>query len=521
MAATQARYDDMVDTVVTRAGSSAALRAVGWQQLVDLLARAEDAGPEHERAYQALAAWRADASVERRTRTCATVADRLLPIRLFEHLATDDPAVAAPVLVGARVPDEAIVDLLPMLSGPARALIRNRPTQTTALVRALDAYGPADRTIGDEPNEPKNGQERAQPTAIRTLVERIDQYRVRRQREPVRSRNASADVLRFAFETDRSGVIRWTDAQPRGAIVGLSLSHTGKSEDGADWSRCAATSNQFARRLPIRSASVTLPAGSAVSGLWRVDASPVFADSDGRFTGYVGHARRGPSVEEVDRWALARSNDFRQLVHELKTPLNAIIGFSELIDEELLGPVPSDYRMHAAQVRQSGLSVLASVEDVDLSARLDAGNDDGEAGTTGLVAAVSESLAGMSNHPFVAKLGEERPVAVSNETLARLIGRLLHSVAATAEDRESVALTVTGRKRPRVRIATPKAIAKLPAERLTVFSFPTVNGEGPLLGLEFTLRLLRRLAERAGGSLTVDSSEFTLSLPPAVQTKRE
>ena len=51
------------------------------------------------------------------------------------------------------------------------------------------------------------------------------------------------------------------------------------------------------------------------------------------------------------------------LCHDLRTPLNAIIGFSEIIERELLGPLGSErYQNYATYIRQSGIDLLAAVE---------------------------------------------------------------------------------------------------------------------------------------------------------------
>lgn len=52
-----------------------------------------------------------------------------------------------------------------------------------------------------------------------------------------------------------------------------------------------------------------------------------------------------------------------RLCHDLRTPLNAIIGFSEIIERELLGPLGSErYQSYATHIRQSGIDLLAAVE---------------------------------------------------------------------------------------------------------------------------------------------------------------
>jgi signal transduction histidine kinase len=50
--------------------------------------------------------------------------------------------------------------------------------------------------------------------------------------------------------------------------------------------------------------------------------------------------------------------------HDLRTPLNAVIGFSDVMDAELLGPVGHPrYREYARHIRDSGRELLKSAED--------------------------------------------------------------------------------------------------------------------------------------------------------------
>ncbi|HEY0281485.1 MAG TPA: PAS domain-containing sensor histidine kinase [Rhizomicrobium sp.] len=76
-------------------------------------------------------------------------------------------------------------------------------------------------------------------------------------------------------------------------------------------------------------------------------------------------------AEEANR---AKSAFLAAMSHELKTPLNAIIGFSEIMKEEAFGPIGQDsYRGYAADIHASGTKLLSIINDVLDVSRLEGG----------------------------------------------------------------------------------------------------------------------------------------------------
>ncbi|MEQ9448489.1 MAG: histidine kinase dimerization/phospho-acceptor domain-containing protein, partial [Rhodospirillaceae bacterium] len=55
---------------------------------------------------------------------------------------------------------------------------------------------------------------------------------------------------------------------------------------------------------------------------------------------------------------------FAGLGHDLKTPLNAILGFSDLMRTELRGPMPEAYKDYSHLIHESGQDLLLIVEDI-------------------------------------------------------------------------------------------------------------------------------------------------------------
>ncbi len=71
---------------------------------------------------------------------------------------------------------------------------------------------------------------------------------------------------------------------------------------------------------------------------------------------------------------LAKSRFLASMSHELRTPLNAILGFSEVMANEVLGPLPNPtYREYASDIHGSGQHLLNLINEIlDLS-RIEAG----------------------------------------------------------------------------------------------------------------------------------------------------
>jgi len=63
-----------------------------------------------------------------------------------------------------------------------------------------------------------------------------------------------------------------------------------------------------------------------------------------------------------------------QIAHDLRTPLNAIMGFSEIIRDEMLGPLgQSPYRRLGTDIYNSGIELLSSIDHLQQVLKLESG----------------------------------------------------------------------------------------------------------------------------------------------------
>ncbi len=91
-----------------------------------------------------------------------------------------------------------------------------------------------------------------------------------------------------------------------------------------------------------------------------------------RLLALVGELNRAKrSADDANR---AKSEFLASMSHELRTPLNAILGFSEVIKEELFGPVGlAKYVDYAHDVHNSGQHLLDLINDILDISKIDAG----------------------------------------------------------------------------------------------------------------------------------------------------
>jgi PAS domain S-box-containing protein len=151
---------------------------------------------------------------------------------------------------------------------------------------------------------------------------------------------------------------------------------------GSDVSRLLSA---LARRQPFHNLTLAIMPGRGESRWWRVSGRPFFDPATGAFLGFRGagsEVTEAMQAEQELRCAkeaaeaanIAKSEFLATMSHELRTPLNAVIGFSEIMHNELLGPIGIDtYRQYAGDIMQSGMHLLGMINDILDFAKIDAG----------------------------------------------------------------------------------------------------------------------------------------------------
>jgi len=525
------RFDDRLLTVLNQPAEDRHDAAVRWRQLVDLVARAgsNSASPVVAEALEAIRKEGGELDESLRAAAARAVAALPLPLGLLEYFASDSLAVSAPVLAAATLDarqwaalrdagDEEtrafIGTLHPELRAEPHTEARTKPEVVSLEPLRAELMAPA-AVIPAEPAP-------ASSPSLHDVVERIERRRRLRAGEGTAAAASAPEIgspALFRWECGPGGEIAWVEGAPRGALIGRSIA---RSLDGDGDRVDREVVRAFALRAPFRDAIFTVSGAGAVAGEWKISGVPAFEPADGRFAGYRGVALRdnalpsAPASAQNVPDALADPDSLRELVHEIKTPLNAIIGFAEIIESQYLGPADRGYRDRAGEIVRQARLLLTAIDDLDFAAKVHSAGASQERVDLAVLAdrAAGElrEIAAKRNATldFSGPRGEVT-AAVQPELADRLLFRLFCALAEKAEAGERLQLSVEqGVDGARASISRPAVLRGLSDAEL--FD-PTIGREGVEGG--FTLRLARGLARIAGGELSSSRDSFSLIFPRA------
>jgi signal transduction histidine kinase len=522
------RFDDRLLTVLSQPAGDRHDAAVRWRQLVDLVARAgtTSASPVVDRALETIRTEAPNIDEDLRAAAARAVAARPLPIGLLEYFVSDGLTVSAPVLAAATLGRSQWQVVLGQADEETRRFVEAlHPEVPTAVAPAHPKPAPEPFVEAPEPDvAPPATTPTPSPTpSLHDVVARIE--RRRRARQGARSTSppplpVEAPSL-FRWECGPSGDIAWVEGAPRGALIGRSIARVQEDdEDRID----GEVTRAFAMRAPFRDAEMTVAGDGLVAGDWKISGLPAFDPTDGRFAGYRGIALREtarPEPSEPAAEVFADPDSLRELVHEIKTPLTAIIGFAEIIEGQYLGPADYRYRQRAGDIVGEARLLLRAIDDLDFAAKVHSSGSGGErrVDLLRLAERVGETLSAEAAQRNVelnlTPATSAVIAAVEPEIAERLLVRLGSAIIERAEAGERLKISLEqNNEQCRISISRPQALRSIPDAQL----FDAAAGEGPeksglLAG--FSLRLVRGLARIAGGDLSPTRAGLTLSFPRA------
>lgn len=231
---------------------------------------------------------------------------------------------------------------------------------------------------------------------------------------------------------------------------------------------------------------------------------------------------------ELEEATHAKSAFLANMSHELRTPLNSIIGFADMLREELAGPLNREQRVQIGMIAESGRQLLGLIEDVlDLS-KVEAGrvevvarDFDGAALVRDVIEA-SRSLVTARDLTLALDAPEVPCMMCSDSRRVRqvLVNLIGNAIKFTVHGEVRIGVTCSGVDLVSFTVAdTGRGIAR--SDLVRIFDAFTQVGdstEGRAQGTGLGLTLSREYAALLGGELTAVSepgvgSTFTLTIP--------
>ena len=227
--------------------------------------------------------------------------------------------------------------------------------------------------------------------------------------------------------------------------------------------------------------------------------------------------------EEVRRTAEAKSLLIATMNHEARTPLNAILGFTELLGSGRQGELNEGQRRYVANIDSAGRQLLSLVSDaIDLT-RIESGMmvlSPVNLRAAALLDAAIEQLEPLAAPRFVRLQATCPPTLTVHADRTRLL-QVLWSLASNAIRFTPHGGTVSLTARAvgsYTHIDVTDSGPGIPADRLSRIYLELVGAGSPDDGAGLGLSLTRQLVVLMGGRLTVSSrlgagTTFTLRLP--------
>ncbi|OQW93027.1 MAG: hypothetical protein BWK79_13315 [Beggiatoa sp. IS2] len=243
--------------------------------------------------------------------------------------------------------------------------------------------------------------------------------------------------------------------------------------------------------------------------------------------------------EAAEKASRAKSQFLSSMSHELRTPMNAILGYSELLKEDLTTPLANmdedyivDLQHYVGNILQAGWHLLDLINKVlDLS-RIEAGKLEVTIEAVELIDLIKDCIS------FILPLAEKHAITVCNETaslsprfvladrarLKQVLLNLLSNAVKYNNEAGTITLRLAQSSLPNYLrlqvIDTGKGLT--PSQKTEIFEpFTRFSGKNVIEGTGIGLTITQRLLEIMDGKIGVDSeidvgSTFWIEIPTGV-----
>ncbi len=223
--------------------------------------------------------------------------------------------------------------------------------------------------------------------------------------------------------------------------------------------------------------------------------------------------------EDADTANRAKSSFLANMSHELRTPLNAIIGFSELIKNQVFGPINNaKYEEYMKDIHFSSRHLLDIINDVLDMSKIEAGKVElieSEVSVTEVFASVNRIMSDRARAAALnlkTEIEDKMPHFRGDQRLLRqILINLVSNAVKFSPAGKAVRMRAMVLSDNHIRLCVEDEGCGIPADKIKVVQEPfgqvndhrNARGQGTGLGLP----LAKAMAELHGGQLTLESDE--------------
>lgn len=230
---------------------------------------------------------------------------------------------------------------------------------------------------------------------------------------------------------------------------------------------------------------------------------------------------------EVQHASQAKSDFLAVVSHELRTPLTAVLGYADILDGGIGGPLTEQQRQHVGRIRDSGRHLLDLIEEILTYARAESGRDHPQARELALTSLLQDCASMLDQRALSRGLRLERrlppgdPRIHTDPRMLRqiVINLLTNAVKFTEEGSVILSAQVDDDV---VTVRVEDTGIGIPSDQLERIFEPFRQVDDVLTratpGSGLGLAVVRKLSRLLGGDVTVESSpgegsDFTVRIP--------
>ena len=221
------------------------------------------------------------------------------------------------------------------------------------------------------------------------------------------------------------------------------------------------------------------------------------------------HMHRLTAEKNLDE----RMQFFAGVGHDLKTPLNAINGFSEMMVAEIRGPLSDEYKDYAGLINESGQDLMLLVEDILDLAKAEANRHMLDMEPVDLGASGKSVMAQMQAQATRANVKLKmrtygKPWALADVRAVRQIWQNLVSNAVKYSDKDAVVSLSARVRNGKAIISVKDTGAGMDAEDLALIAEPFAQGANSKgrKGTGLGLAVVKRFADLHKGKVMIDTA---------------